>query len=99
VLPPEPDDYQKSVLHLRRLFHLGLWLVAALWLLLIPGAQVWMGYSALQSEGKARTGMAADRLSSYVSSHLETWEYETERLLYMSRDSLRGGATTCTAPC
>ncbi|MGE4281197.1 MAG: ATP-binding protein [Magnetospirillum sp.] len=87
----EAEDFENSVLRLRRLFQLGLWLVAALWLLLIPGAQIWMGYHAFQTEGKARTGMAADRLSSYVFSHLETWEYEGDRLLYMTRDSLRGG--------
>lgn len=75
----------------RWLFHAGLWLVAILWLLLIPASQVLMGYRTFQVEGEARTRMAADRLSSYVSGRLGMWEFEEERLRNLTRDMLRGG--------
>lgn len=85
------DDFLASMERVRRLFRGGLWLVAILWLLLIPGAQVLMGYRTFQVEGEARTRMAADRLSSYVSGRLGMWEFEEERLRNLTRDMLRGG--------
>lgn len=85
------DDFLASMGRVRRLFQAGLWVVAILWLLLIPAAQLLMGYRAFQVEGVARTGMAADRLSSYVSGRLGMWEFEEERLRNLTRDMLRGG--------
>jgi len=85
------EDLLVSIGRVRWLFKAGIWFVALLWLLLIPGAQVLMGYRAFQAEATARTGMAADRLSSYVSSRLGIWEFQEDRLRNMTRDMLRGG--------
>lgn len=75
----------------RGLFSAVLGVIGVLWLLVVPAAQVLLGYGAFDAEAVARTGMAADRLSSHVAARPNTWEFESERLAALIRDALRGG--------
>lgn len=90
ILPPD-DSIRHSVARVRRLSLLGLWAISLLWLLLIPALQLLMGLNAFQAETSARVTMAADRLSTYVASRVNTWEFEDERLRNATREVLRGG--------
>lgn len=85
------DEFHRSIASVRRLFSMVLWGIAIVWLLIIPGAQMLMGFRSLEAETAARTAMAADRLSSHVASRISTWEFEGERMGSLVREVLRGG--------
>ena len=85
------DPFHRSINRVRQLFSLVLLAVALMWLLVVPAAQMLLGYRSFAADTRARTSMAADRLSSYVASRTSMWEYEGGRLAALTHDAVRGG--------
>jgi signal transduction histidine kinase len=79
-----------SVARVRRMFTLGLVAVGFLWLFVIPTFEVWQRYSQTRLEAEIRLGLVADRISSFIASNLDIWEFEGVRLPSVVAGALRG---------
>lgn len=89
--PPPVSEVVRSVAGVRRLFSLGLWVVAFLWLGVVPAFEAWQRYGEVRLEAEIRLGLVADRISAFAAAHLDIWEYEGARLPSVVADVLRGG--------
>ena len=79
-----------SVARVRRMFTLGLAAVGFLWLFVIPSFEIWQRYSQTRLEAGIRLGLVSDRISSFIASNLEIWEFEGVRLPSVVAGVLRG---------
>lgn len=81
-----------SIRRVRRLFSLGLAVVAFLWLVVIPTQDIHRRYRQARLEGEIRLGLVADKVSSFVAANMDTWEFEGVRLPSVVAGALRGSS-------
>ncbi|MBI3445295.1 MAG: HAMP domain-containing histidine kinase [Magnetospirillum sp.] len=84
-------SFLNSIARVRRMFSLGLGVMAFLWLIVIPTVELWQRYSQTRLEAEIRLALIADRISSFVAANLDIWEFEGVRLPSVVSGVMRGG--------
>lgn len=83
-------DFMRSVARVRRIFAIGIGIVAFAWCVVVPALEVWQRYGEARIEAETRLSLTADRISAHIAAHPDTWEFEAVRLPSLVQDVIRG---------
>ncbi|MCR6632384.1 MAG: ATP-binding protein [Magnetospirillum sp.] len=86
------DNFLRSIRQIRRLFTVGIVLMVVFWSAVLPAMIMWGRYKEAHSLAQVRLEQAAGMLSSFVASHLDTWEFQSLRVPSLVEEALPMGA-------